>query len=232
MYLVCTISQQACFAVGASPSAGAAAAVGSLRNAKVADGVVDHHCARAQACGNRLAAFGVARPHACRKRESRIIRARDGFFRVFHRLHGENRTEGLFLKKFHRGIYAGNDGRLEEIRAKVRARFSAAQDASAPRHRIGNQIAHALHMLRTNQRTNIGCRIASRTEPQFFRFFDAQRKKLFLDGLFHKKPLDGKANLPAIRVAAPNGGARGNFEVRIGKNNHRVLAAKFEHARN
>ena len=131
--------------------------------------------------------FGVARPYTRRKRESGIVRTRDGFFGVFHRLHGENRTEGLFLKKFHRGIYAGDDGRLKEICAKIGAGFSAAQNSRPARYRIVDQIAHALHVLRTNQRTNVGRRIASGTEPQLFRFLDTQRKKLFLDGLVPRK---------------------------------------------
>ena len=87
-------------------------------------------------------------------------------------------------------------------------------------------------MLRTNQRTNIGRRIASRPEAQLSRFFHTPRKKLFLDGLLHKKPLDRKAHLPAVRVTAPNRGARGNFEIRIRQDNHRILAAKLKHAGN
>src|SRR5437660_1525051 len=51
------------------------------------------------------------------------------------------------------------------------------------------------------------------------------------DRFLDEQPLDRQASLPAIRVTAPNGGARCRFEVCIGKNNHGVLATQFEDRR-
>src|SRR5260370_426656 len=50
--------------------------------------------------------------------------------------------------------------------------------------------------------------------------------------LLDEEALDGETNLTAICVAAPNRGARGDVEVRIGEDNHGVFAAKLEHRGN
>ena len=42
---------------------------------------------------------------------------------------------------------------------------------------------------------------------------------------------DGKARLSRIDESSPNGRARGNVEVNVIENNHRILATQFEHYR-
>ena len=84
-------------------------------------------------------------------------------------------------------------------------------------------------MFRPNQRANVGRGIAARTEPELFRFFNTEGDKPFHRQLFDKQSLDRKANLSAVRVAAPDSGARGHFQIRICQNDHGIFAAKFEY---
>src|SRR5260370_31710765 len=87
-------------------------------------------------------------------------------------------------------------------------------------------------MLRPDERTDVGRRIASGPEAELFCFFHAEGHKSFRDGLLDEEPLDREANLAAIRVATPDGRTGGHLQVRIRENDHGVFSAKFEHGRN
>ena len=83
-------------------------------------------------------------------------------------------------------------------------------------------------MLRTNERADIRRWVASTPKAKLLGFSNAQSCERFADGFFNEHPLDRQTNLPTIRVAAPHSGAGCYVEVGVGKNNHRVFAAKFE----
>src|SRR6266850_7026509 len=83
-------------------------------------------------------------------------------------------------------------------------------------------------MLRTNERADFRGGVASRPKAKFLGFRYAQSCERFADGFFDEKSFDGQTDLTAIRVASPHGGAGRYVEVGIGKNDHRVLAAKLE----
>src|SRR5258708_17268236 len=87
-------------------------------------------------------------------------------------------------------------------------------------------------MLRPNHGADVGVGVIARAEAKLFRFRDAARSKLIAYRLLDEEALDGKTNLPAIRVAAPNRGACGDVEVRIGEDEHGVFATKLQHRRN
>src|SRR5262249_33653562 len=148
------------------------------------------------------------------------------------RLNCEDRAEGLVLKELHRRVDAGDNRRLEEVGAEIRTCAAAAENASAALRGVVEQIAHALNVLRANQRPHVGCRIPTGAKPQALGFFHTKVGETIGDSLFNENPLDRKTYLSAIGVAAPNGGARSNVKIGVGKNQHGVFAAEFEHARN
>ncbi len=119
------------------------------------------------------------------------------------------------MKQFHAAIYARDDRGLEKVRAQLRSRIAAAQYVRASRNGIADQLTHALHMLRPDERADVGRRVTSRPETQPFRFFNAERDKFLRRSLLDKQPLHGKADLSTIRVAAPDSRAEGHFQVRI-----------------
>src|ERR1700730_9439878 len=143
--------EQARLAVRAAPSAGTTATVGSFGNCEVADDVVDHNGSGAQLPGDGLAPACIARPDARRKGKSRLVCARDGLLGVVNGLNGENRPEGLLLKKTHCRIDIGNHGWLEKIRTQVRARMTAAKHLRAPADGVLEQIANVVDVLGDNQ---------------------------------------------------------------------------------
>src|SRR6266567_9352184 len=67
------------------------------------------------------------------------------------------------------------------------------------------------------------------TDTQLFRFFHAKRNEFFRRGLLDEQPLNRKANLAAIRVAAPDGRTGSHLKVCIRENDHGIFTAKFEH---
>ena len=105
---------------------------------------------------------------------------------------------------------------------------AAAENFRAARDGVFDQGAHALDVLRTNQRADVGGGIAARTEAQLFGFFDAEGGEFFADGLLDEDSFDGEADLAAIGVAAPDGAAGGDVEIGVGENDHGVFAAEFE----
>src|SRR6266404_4493935 len=106
--------------------------------------------------------------------------------------------------------------------------MAAAKNPCSARNRIVDQILHALHMLRTNERADIRGGVASRPKAKFLGFRNAQCFERFADGFFNEQSLNGQTNLAAIRVASPHGGAGRDIEVGVSKNDHGVLAAEFE----
>ena len=89
--------------------------------------------------------------HAGRQRKLRAICKLDRFFGILHHFErGRDRTKRLILKKLHRAVHAGHDGWLEEIRPQVGTLLPATNDKSAVLYRVGQKIAHPLHVLRTN----------------------------------------------------------------------------------
>src|SRR5258708_33368427 len=175
----------------ASPAARATPAVRSFGYAEIADGVVYHDRAGAETPGNVFTARSVAGPHAGGQRERRIISERNSFFGVPKRLNGKDRPERLFLKQHHRGIDAGDYCGLEKIGTKIGARMATAQHFRAARDSIVDQVAHALHVLRANERANVCGRIASRAEAELPGFLHAKSSERIGDGLLHEEPLDG-----------------------------------------
>src|ERR1700676_1503348 len=123
--------EEAGFAVGASPAAEAAAAVGGFGDGEVADGVVDHDGAGAESAGDGFAAVGVGGPDAGGEGEGGIVGASDGFFGIANGLYGEDGAESFFLEEAHGIVYAGDYGGLEEIGAEVGTRMAAAEDGGA-----------------------------------------------------------------------------------------------------
>src|SRR5437867_2120829 len=83
-------------------------------------------------------------------------------------------------------------------------------------------------MLWSNQWTNICGGMASWTHPELLCFLDTTRGKLIRNRTLNENPLGRQANLSAISVAGPNGGAGGDVEVSIGEDQHGVFAAEFE----
>src|SRR6266403_4300114 len=84
-------------------------------------------------------------------------------------------------------------------------------------------------MFWTNQRTHVRRRIAARTKPESFRFFNTKSDESLGCGLLDKQPLYGEADLSTVRIAPPYGSAGGHLQVRIRQNDHGIFAAKFEH---
>ena len=87
-------------------------------------------------------------------------------------------------------------------------------------------------MLRADERADVGGRIGAGTGAQLFRFVHAEADEFFGGGFFDEKPLDGEADLAAIGVRPPYGGAGSGFEIGAGEDDHGVFAAKFEHGGN
>ena len=85
----------------ATPAARSAPAVRRLRNPKVADGIVHHHCSGTEPLGNRFPFLRVISPNASRKGKRRIVGALNRLFSIFYRLNREDGTEGFLLKEFH-----------------------------------------------------------------------------------------------------------------------------------
>src|ERR1700756_818201 len=110
--------------------------------------------------------------------------------------------------------------------------MAATENASATADSIFNQVNHPLHMLRANHRADIGIGIVAGTNTQLFRFCHAAGGKLIADGLLDEEALDGKTDLAAIRVAAPDGGAGGDIEVGVSQDEHGIFAAEFQHSGN
>src|SRR6266567_4608346 len=173
-----------------APAARATPAVRSFGYAEIADGVVYHDRARAETLGNVFPALGVAGPDTGGKCERRIISARNGFFGVPNRLNGKDRPERLFLKQPHRRIDSRDDCRLEKIGTKIGTRMATAQHFRAARDSIVDQVAHALQVLRPNERADIGGRITSRTEAELPGFLHAKSSERIGDGLLHEEPFD------------------------------------------
>src|ERR1700731_2096474 len=107
--------------------------------------------------------------------------------------------------------------------------MAAAKNAGAATYSVFDKVNHALDMLGTNHRANIGAGFFAGTEAQLFRFCYTACGKLIADGLLDEEAFHGKADLAAICVAAPDGGAGGNVEIRIRQDEHSVLATKFQH---
>src|SRR4029077_10611443 len=124
--------------------------------------------------------------------------------------------EGFFFEQTHCGIDICDHRWLEEIRPEIGASPAAALDLGAPLSRVVEQITHPLDMLWPNERADVGCGIATWTEAQFFCFLHANRDEFLRDSLFHEEPLNREANLPAVRVAAPNSAAGGGIEIGVG----------------
>jgi len=112
------------------------------------------------------------------------------------------------------------------------ARMTAAENAGATADGVFDEIDHALDMMRTNHRADIGVGVVAGAKAQFFCLRDAASGELIANRLLDEKTLDRKANLAAVRVAAPDGGACGYIKIGIGQDQHSVFAAEFEHSRN
>src|SRR6266849_7452543 len=90
--------KQAGLPVRAAPAARAAPSVRRFRNREIADRVIHHDRARAQALGNRFTTLHITGPDTGGECKGRIVRARDGAFGVAHTLQSKDWAEGLFLK--------------------------------------------------------------------------------------------------------------------------------------
>src|SRR5215472_13952446 len=109
--------------------------------------------------------------------------------------------------------------------------MSAAQKLRATLDGVLDQVAHPLDVLRPDERTDVGRRVAAWAQTQLLRFLHAVLGKLFRNLLLDKQALNGQADLPAICVTAPNGCAGCYMQVRVCKDNHCVLAAQFKNRR-
>src|SRR5262249_3360692 len=119
-------------------------------------------------------------------------------------------------EKLHGIVDAGDDSGLEEAGAEVGTSAASTEDFRAAMSGVFKQIAHALDVLRTDERTDVGGRITAGTQARPLRFLDAELREAIGDGLLDEEALDGKTNLAAIGVAAPNGRARSDFEIGVG----------------
>src|ERR1700719_1921047 len=107
--------------------------------------------------------------------------------------------------------------------------MAAAENVGATADGVFDEVEHALDMLRTDHRTDVSGGVVSGADAQLFGFWHAARGEFIAHGLLDKEPLDGEADLAAICVTAPDGGAGCDVEVGIGKDEHGVFAAEFEH---
>ena len=135
-------------------------------------------------------------------------------------------------KELHGSVHTREHGGLEEIRPQVRTWAASADDFGASFDGVRDHVAHALHVLRTNQRPNVGIFVATRPEAKLLRFRHAAAHKLFGDGFLDEQSFHRKTDLPAICVAAPHRGARGHIQIRVAQNQHGVFAAQLQHGGN
>jgi len=205
-------------AVGASPTAGAAAAVRRFRDGEVTDGVVDHNGSGSEARRDGAAAGVVGGPDAGGESEGRIVGATDGFVGAVDGLHRENGAEGFFLEKAHRGIDGCNDGWFEEARAEVGASVAAAENFCTASGGVGEEIFHALDVLRADEWPDVRGGIGAVAETEGFCFFDAQLEKLLANGALDEETFDGEADLAAVGEAAPERCAGGYVQIGVGEN--------------
>ena len=80
----------------------------------------------------------------------------------------------------------------------------------------------------TDQRAHLRVRVFRTSEFHFLGLFLQRRDEFVENRTFHVNPLRAQADLPAIREHGPDGAFDRGVEIGVGKDDGRVLAAKFE----
>ena len=174
-------------------------------------------------------ACAVARPDARDEAVRRAVRQRDGFVLVDETHRGEHGAEHFLLREpVRRRHVAQQRGRLVEAAfGRVGDDLPVRGHRNAVVLRVGQEIPHALLLLRVDQRAAVEVG-AARADAQ-----PVERGGEPLDERLVHRALDqhaaaGRTGLPAVLHDRGHEHGRRRFEIGVGEHDLRRLAAEFE----
>src|SRR6185369_15930024 len=152
---------QAGDAMRASKAACFHATVGRFADAEAGDSVVDHHSAGLQLRRDAFTPCGLARPHARRQTEFRVVGEAHGFGFVRDGHDGQSRTKSFFAHDAHGVVHVGEYGRRVEVRTQLGEALAAGQELSPPGDGVVYLLFDDLQLAFMDERANIRIAIES-----------------------------------------------------------------------
>ena len=142
---------------------------------------------------------------------------------------GEKGAEDLFPGDAHGPVGVAEKRGLEvvPVRRVFRA-YAAGHQRGAFFPPRGHVTQDLLEMQRVDQGAQLGGRVEGVAQADTLHAFREPADEIVIDVPFHQHPAAGGAPLPVEAVDHEHRGVQGPVQVRVGEDDHRVLAAQFE----
>ncbi len=188
--------------------------------------VVDQRRTYNQPVGDAPRSSAVTTPHAGVEPVGAVVGEPDRLLFVRHTHDREDRAERLLAHELHAVIDVHEHRGLEEV-ARPGDRPPPQQHPRPFGLRVLQMRFHLVELERGDQRTDHRLGFVAGADPA--RLGHDRSHKVVIDRLDHVSALDRHAHLPTTIERCPHRPARRPLDIRIGADDHRVLAAQLQH---
>src|SRR3954469_23067209 len=219
------------FGVRAAEAGVLDAAPGALAGAVAEGVVVDPDHSRLDPPGDAGAALAVLGPDRGAEAELGVVGEVDRLLLGVDDDDRQDRAEDLLAHDPHLVGDAGEDGGGDVAAASEDGRVDRAAAAlgRAGGDRVLDQVDDDPVLVLGGHRADLRVPLDRVAEPELLGLADHALDEAVGDVAHHVDALDPRAGLAGVGEAAPDGAGDGVVEVRVGADDHRVLAAELEH---